>query len=202
MEWTDASQGANYSVALTLSGGLLWHQEYDDYGRIISTRNDQTLDQFWQRGCPFDSYPTYRTTVTQEVIDWLCRETGRPPPLWWKILSPIENGLMKAGATAGDATKLVEKLVGEGVNVNQEDGWGCTAVWWSGYYGDAATTVALLRAGADPHRLYLRHRVAGYPSLLHAAVSRGRPAIIQLLLATYHVDPISRMTRGRLPFLW
>ena len=199
MQWTD-DYGVEYDV--TLRGeNLDWSSTYDDYGREISTRKIQSFDSFWQRGCAMDTYPTYRSTVTQAVMDWICRETGRPTPRWWKPLSPLQNQLVHVAAAAQNGAKQIQKLVADGaIVVDGFDGWGLTPVWWAAYYGEPETAIALLRAGADPHRLY-PDAPAGYGTLLHGGVSRGRGLLLEALFER-KVDPNAPDSTGRPPLLY
>src|SRR5579871_1532571 len=116
MEWFD--EHSLMTIRLHRSGACLdWETDYDDYGRRIISHFQQTVDDFWKRGCAIEPGPTLRSLVTQAVIDFLCQSTGRPPPLWWREVPPLQRDLVQTAAFSPDCSAELERLVKAGAAV-------------------------------------------------------------------------------------
>jgi uncharacterized protein len=89
---------------------------------------------------------------------------------------PTYAGPLADAAQQGDIS-TVRRLVQEGVDVNQPQVDGSTALHWATFDDDVAMTQFLLDAGADPN---VRNRV-GAPPLLSAAIN-GNAEVLALLL--------------------
>lgn len=88
---------------------------------------------------------------------------------------------------AGDFTQ-VQALVRQGVDVNEPQVDGATALHWASQWNDLQSARVLLRAGADPN---IANRTGATP--LELAAINGSPEMLELLLEA-GADPNARVT--------
>jgi ankyrin repeat protein len=92
-------------------------------------------------------------------------------------------GLLARAARAGD-TQLVARLLGEGRDVNEADGSGCTALMFASEEGHVEVVRLLLaRKGVEVNK----SKQNGATALMFASY-RGHVEVVQLLLARQGVE--------------
>jgi ankyrin repeat protein len=94
--------------------------------------------------------------------------------------------------------KVVQKLLGLGVNPNSKDYHGRSPLWWSATNGHASVAILLLEQGG----VQLNEADINGWTPLHEAAANGHKPVIRLLLSRDGVDPELVDNTGQTALAW